>query len=237
MNDRAESRVFLITGASSGIGAATAQQVAQAGHRVVLVARSPDKLNVLASRLGGPEKALPIPCDVTDWDAQKRMVAGALEHFGRIDVVFANAGVLKGSPFLGEDDTPDEWREMVLANVLGTAMTARLTLPELVKRNGHLLITGSASGRTTSPQSLYSVTKWAVTGMAQSIRNQLLGTGVRVTLIQPGFTVTSITSGWPEPKIPMLQADDVARAVMYATSQPESVDVNEILIRPIGQVN
>ena len=237
MNDRAESRVFLITGASSGIGAATAQLVAQAGHRVVLVARSSEKLNILASRLGGPEKALPIPCDVTDWDAQKRMVADALEHFGRIDVVFANAGVLKGSPFLGEDDTPDEWREMVLANVLGTAMTARLTLPELVKRNGHLLITGSASGRTTSPQSLYSVTKWAVTGMAQSIRNQLLGTGVRVTLIQPGFTVTSITSGWPEPKIPMLQADDVARAVMYATSQPESVDVNEILIRPIGQVN
>jgi len=237
MNDRANSRVFLITGASSGIGAATAQHVTQAGHRVVLVARSPDKLNVLASRLGGPEKALPVPCDVTDWAAQKRMVNRALEHFGRIDVVFANAGVLKGSPFLGEDDTPDEWREMVLANVLGTAMTARLTLPELVKRNGHLLITGSASGRTTGTQSLYSVTKWAVTGMAQSIRNQLLGTGVRVTLIQPGFTVTSITSGWPEPKIPMLRADDVARAVMYATSQPESVDVNEILIRPIGQVN
>jgi NADP-dependent 3-hydroxy acid dehydrogenase YdfG len=235
MNDRAEPKVFLITGASSGIGAATAQHAAQAGHRVVLVARSQGKLNAVASRLGGPERALPIACDVSDWGAQKRMVTLALEQFGRIDVVFANAGVAMGSPFLGEDDTPDEWREMVLANVLGVAITARLTLPELVKRNGHLLITGSAAGRTTSPQSLYAATKWAATSMAQSIRNQLVGTGVRVTLIEPGYTVTSIASGRPSPNVPRLHADDVARAVMYATSQPINVDVNEILIRPIGQ--
>jgi NADP-dependent 3-hydroxy acid dehydrogenase YdfG len=235
MSSQAESRVFLITGASSGIGAATAKHAVGAGHRVALVARSKDKLDAMASQLGGSEKALPVCCDVTDWDSQKQMVSQALEHFRRIDVVFANAGIVKGSPFLGENDTPEEWREMVLANVLGVAITARLTLPELVKRKGHLLITGSAAGRTTSPQSLYAVTKWAVTGMAQAIRNQMVGTGVRVTLIEPGFTATSIGAGRPVANVPRMHADDIARAVMYATSQPETVDVNEILLRPTGQ--
>jgi NADP-dependent 3-hydroxy acid dehydrogenase YdfG len=237
MSDAAERDVFLITGASSGIGAATAKRAVEAGYRVVLVARSEERLNAVAAYLGDARRVLPVACDVGDWDAQKRMVTRALEHFGRIDAVFANAGAVKGSPFFGGSDAPEEWREMVLTNVLGVAISARLTLPELVRRKGHFLMTGSAAGRITTSQSLYGATKWAVTGMAQAMRNQLIGTGVRVTLIQPGFTRTSIASERPATDIPRLDADDVARAVMYAVSQPASVDVNEILIRPVGQAS
>ncbi len=227
-------RVFLITGASTGIGEATAKRAVEAGFNVVLAARSTDKLERLQAELG-PERALAVTCDVASWQSQVSMVEHTLKHFGRIDVVFANAGFSKGSTFYGGEDKPQEWEEMVMVNVYGAAATARLTLPELVKNGGHLLITGSVVGRVTSIRNLYSATKWAVTGMAQAIRNEMVATGVRVTLIEPGVVDTPFWDNLQKPCTAELQPDDIARAVMYAVLQPAHVDVNEILIRPTGQ--
>jgi NADP-dependent 3-hydroxy acid dehydrogenase YdfG len=227
-------KVFLITGASTGIGEATARAAVAAGFKVVLVARSTEKLERLVKEFGD-ENALAITCDVADWQSQQEMVAKSLNRFGRLDVVFANAGFSKGSTFYGGDDKPDEWREMVLVNVFGAAATARLTLPELVKSGGHFLITGSVVGRITSIRNLYSATKWAVTGMAQAIRNEMAGTGIRVTLIEPGIVDTPFWDNLQKPDAAALQSEDIARAVMFAVSQPPHVDVNDILIRPTGQ--
>ncbi|NTW99811.1 MAG: SDR family oxidoreductase [Geobacteraceae bacterium] len=227
-------KVFLITGASTGIGEATARRAVEAGFNVVLAARSTEKLERLQAELG-PERALAITCDVASWQSQQTMVERSINHFGRIDVVFANAGFSKGSSFYGGKDKPEEWEEMVMVNVYGAAATARLTLPELVKNKGHLLITGSVVGRVTSIRNLYSATKWAVTGMAQAIRNEMSATGVRVTLVEPGVVDTPFWDNLQKPCTAELQPDDIARAVMFAVSQPAHVDVNEILIRPTGQ--
>ena len=222
--------VFLITGASSGIGAATARAAARAGHRVALAARSADRLSALAAELGGPERALAVTCDVSRWADQEALVAAALDHFGRLDVAFANAGFGRGSSFLG--GTPERMREMVLTNVYGAALTVRATLPALKGARGHLLLTGSVAGHRVLPGSLYSVTKWAVGAMAESARQELNGTGVRVTLVSPGQVDTPF---FAQPREGRLDADDVARAVMFAVTQPAHVDVNEILVRPTAQ--
>jgi NADP-dependent 3-hydroxy acid dehydrogenase YdfG len=220
--------VFLITGASSGIGAATARAAAAAGYDVVLAARSTDRLEPLAAAVGG----LAVSCDVTEWDQQEAMVAAALERFGRIDVAFANAGFGAKRGFLNE--TPEFWRSMVLTNVYGAALTIRATLPALKDSRGHLLLTGSVAGRRALPGSLYSATKWAVTAMGEAARQELDGTGVRVTLIEPGAVSTPF---FDSPPSGVLEADDVARAVMFAVSQPPHVDVNEILVRPTSQAS
>ena len=229
-----KGKVFLITGASTGIGEATARRAVEAGFKVVLAARSTEKLERLQAELG-QEKALAVTCDVTDWQSQVNLVKQTLSRFGRIDVAFANAGFSKGSTFYGGEDKAEEWREMVMVNVYGAAATARLTLPELVKNRGHFLITGSVVGRVTSIRNLYSATKWAVTGMAQAIRNEMAATGVRVTLVEPGVVDTPFWENLQKPSTAELLPDDIARAVMYAVSQPAHVDVNEILIRPTGQ--
>jgi NADP-dependent 3-hydroxy acid dehydrogenase YdfG len=156
-----ENRVFLITGASSGIGAATARAAAAAGFRLVLAARSRERLSSLAAELGGSERALAVRCDVTEWEQQQAMVQRALEAFGRIDVVFANAGFGAARGFLNE--SPEHWRAMVLTNVYGAALTVRATLPPIKETRGHLLLTGSVAGRRALPGSLYSATKWAIT--------------------------------------------------------------------------
>ena len=224
--------VFLITGASSGIGAATARHAAAAGYRVVLAARSLEKLEALAEELGGSDRALALRCDVTDWEDQQALAARTLDSFGRIDVAFANAGFGAGRSFLGS--TPEHWRDMVLTNVYGAALTIRATLPPLTESRGHLLLTGSVAGRRALPGSLYSCTKWAVTAMGEAARLELNGTGVRVTLIEPGMVDTPFFDERPEGA---LEPDDVARAVMYAVTQPPHVDVNEILVRPTAQSN
>lgn len=231
-----EGKVFIITGASTGIGEATARRAVEAGFRVVLAARSTGKLECLERELG-PEKAIAVTCDVSDWQSQRNLVQKALEHYGKIDAVFANAGFSNGSPFLGGSDKPDEWKEMVLVNVYGAFATARLTLPELVKTSGHFLLTGSVVGHVTSIRNFYSATKWAVTGMAHAIRNEVAGKGVRVTLVEPGVVDTPFWQNLQKPGTPELQPDDIARAVMFALSQPPHVDVNDILIRPAGQPN
>jgi NADP-dependent 3-hydroxy acid dehydrogenase YdfG len=223
--------VFLITGASSGIGAATARAAAENGYRVVLAARSADKLEALAADLGGPDQALAVETDVTEWDANVALVAAATETFGRLDVVFANAGFGAARGWLNE--TPEHWRSMVLTNVLGAAYTVRAAIPALKESRGHVLLTGSTAGRKAMPGSLYSATKWAVTAMGESIRQDLNGTGIRTTVIEPGGVETPFFDN-PNPEL-RLVAEDIARAVMYAVSQPPHVDVNEILIRPTAQ--
>jgi NADP-dependent 3-hydroxy acid dehydrogenase YdfG len=227
--------VFLITGASRGIGAATARLAADAGYRLVLVARDQTRLADLATRLGDPDRVWPLACDVTDWTQLSGLVARVQDTWGRLDVVFANAGTSVVTSFLGRRGAPpEEWRDMVLANVYGPALTARAALPALVESGGHLVLTGSAAGRGVRPGNLYSATKWAVTGLAQSIRAECVGTGVRVTLVQPGLVDTG---GIPPERSqdPKLDPADVARAVLYAVGQPATVDVNEILVRPVGQ--
>jgi NADP-dependent 3-hydroxy acid dehydrogenase YdfG len=219
--------VLLITGASSGIGAATARHAAEAGYVPVLGARSEDKLRALAEETGG----LAVRCDVTSWDDQAAIVARALETYGRLDAAFANAGFGGARGF--QKIEPDAMRDMVLTNVLGVAYTIRATMPALREHRGHLLLTSSVAGRRALPGSLYSATKHSVTAMGESARLEYDGSGVRVTLIEPGMVDTPFFDAPPELKA--LNADDIARAVMYALEQPPHVDVNEILIRPPAQ--
>ncbi len=224
--------VFLITGASSGIGAATARAAAGAGYRVVLAARSVDRLSDLADELGGADRALALECDVTEWEQQQAVVRSALERFGRLDVAFANAGFGSARSFLG--DSPEHWREMVLTNVYGVALTIRATLEALKETRGHLILTGSVAGRRALPGSLYSATKWSVTAMGEAARQELNDTGVRVTVIEPGMVDTPF---FENPVSDALEADDVARTIMFAVTQPAHVDINEILVRPTAQAN
>jgi NADP-dependent 3-hydroxy acid dehydrogenase YdfG len=231
----AEDPVLLITGASSGIGAATAKRAAEAGYRLVLGARREDRLRELAAELGGDERAIGVRCDVTEWEDDQALAQRGLEAFGRIDAVFANAGFGATRGFL--DETPEEWRSMILTNVLGVALTIRATLPHLLERGtGHYVLTSSVAGRRTLPGSLYSATKWAVTAMGESLRSELRqmhdNSGIRVTVIEPGMTDTPFFDQQPKDA---LADDDIARAILYALSEPEGVDVNEILIRPTSQ--
>ena len=225
-------RVFLITGASSGIGEATARRAVEAGHRVVLGARSVDKLEALAEELGGPERAIAVKCDVTEWPDQQALAETAIGRFGQIDVALANAGFGAKRGFL--EESPEFWKSMVLTNVYGCALTIRAALPALKESRGHLLLTGSVAGRRALPGSLYSATKWAVTAMGEAARQELNGTGVRVTLIEPGSVDTPF---FDSPPAGALEPDDIARAILYAVSQPPHVDVNELLIRPTSQEN
>jgi NADP-dependent 3-hydroxy acid dehydrogenase YdfG len=224
---------MIITGASSGIGAATARQAASEGWNLVLAARSTDKLDALAADLGGPSTAIAMTCDVNDWEAQQKLNATATEEFGSVDAVFANAGF--GGPGGFTQSTPEAWQNMVLTNIYGAALTVRANLESLKESKGHLLLTGSVAGRRAIPGSLYSCTKWAVTAMGEAVRGEVAGSGMRVTLIEPGIVATPF---WDDGKGPIdapLQEDDIAGAVMWALNQPPHVDVNEILIRPAGQ--
>ena len=227
----ADDGVFLITGASSGLGSATARAAAAQGWRLVLAARSLHKLQALAAELGGPSRAVAVECDVTDWADQQAAVVLCQEHFGRLDAVWANAGFGAQRSFLAE--SVEHWREMVLTNVYGAALTIRATMPALTESQGHLLLTGSAAGRRPLAGSLYSATKHAVHALGESARQELSGTGVRVTVIAPGVVDTPFFEIVPLDA--PLEPEDVARAVMYALSQPAHVDVNEILVRPTAQ--
>jgi NADP-dependent 3-hydroxy acid dehydrogenase YdfG len=228
--------VLLITGASSGIGAATARRAAEAGYRLVLGARRDERLRALAAELRGPERAVPVRCDVGEWEDNQALAQAGLDAFGRIDAVFANAGFGAKRGFL--EESPDTWRSMVLTNVLGVALTIRATLPHLLERgSGHYLITSSVAGRRVVPGSLYSATKWAATAIGEALRaelRQLHDSTIRVTVIEPGMTDTEFFDERPQNA---LADDDLARAVIYALSQPDNVDVNEILIRPSTQAN
>jgi NADP-dependent 3-hydroxy acid dehydrogenase YdfG len=210
----AEDPVLLITGASSGIGSATARAGSEAGYRVALGARRKKELDRLASELGGGERAIAHRCDVTDWADVEGLVEAALSRFARIDAVFANAGVGAQRGFL--EESVAHWKAMLDTNVLGVALTIRATLPHLLERDrGHYVLTGSVAGRRVLPGSLYSATKWAVSAIAESLRQELRrmheSEGIRVTLLAPGMTDTEFFDERPSDA---LAGEDIARAVI-----------------------
>ncbi|MFE3273337.1 SDR family oxidoreductase [Nocardia sp. NPDC059239] len=224
---------MLITGASGGVGSAVARHAVAAGYRTALLARGADKLAAIVDEVG-PAAAVAVSADVTDWIAVSKAVDGVAERLGGIDGAVINAGIALSASFFGHGGAdPDEWQSMVLTNVLGTALSARAVLPRLEESGGHLVIMGSVSGRIMRP-GLYSATKWAVSALAASVRAEAVGTGVRVTVIQPGVIDTGILRDELRQR-PMLDPDDVARAVMFVLDQPPTVDVNEIVLRPVGQ--
>jgi NADP-dependent 3-hydroxy acid dehydrogenase YdfG len=222
--------VLLITGASSGIGAATAHRALAAGYRLVLGARGEDRLAQIAGELADDQRVLTVRCDVMQWPDNEAIVAAALDRFGSLDAVFANAGFGAKRGWLNE--SPELWHDMVNTNVLGAAYTIRAAIPALTETRGHILLTGSVAGAVVQPGSLYSCTKWAVHAMAAAVRADLNDTGIRTTLIAPGAVQTPF---FDEPREGRLEADDIARAVIYALEQPPHVDVNEVLIRPTAQ--
>jgi NADP-dependent 3-hydroxy acid dehydrogenase YdfG len=232
-----DDRVLLITGASSGIGAQTARRAAEEGWRLVLAARRSEELDRLAGELGGVERALAVRCDVAEWPDVEALASSALDAFGRIDAVFANAGFGGKRGFL--KDSPEAWHAMLATNVLGVAHAIRATLPHMLERgDGHYVITSSVAGRRALPGSMYSVSKWAVTAMGEALRQEIRqmheNHAIRVTLIEPGMVDTEFFENRPDNA---LADDDIARAVTYVLSQPERVDVNELLIRPTSQSN
>jgi NADP-dependent 3-hydroxy acid dehydrogenase YdfG len=224
------AKTLVITGASSGIGAATARAAVAEGWNVVLAARTLNKLEELVEEFGA-DRALPVQTDVTNFEDLEQLIAKSVERFGSVDAVFANAGFGATRGF--EKETVEHWRDMVLTNVLGAALTIRASLPQIRENKGHFVLTGSVAGTRALPGSLYSSTKWAVHGMAESLRLELNGTGARTTLIAPGMVDTPFFDNGAGPDA--LVADDIARAVLYALSQPPSVDVNLVLVRPTVQ--
>ena len=226
-----DSPVLLITGASSGIGAAAARHAVDAGWRVVLTARREDRLADLAAELGGDDHALALQCDVTSFDDQENAVRTAVERFGRLDAFLANAGFGAKRGFL--EESVEHWKAMVDTNVLGAAYSIRAALAHFREENsGHVLLMSSVAGRRALPGSLYAATKFAVTAMGEGLRAEIADTPIKVTLIEPGMVDTEFFENRPDNA---LEADDIARAIMYALSQPAHVDVNEVLVRPVTQ--
>lgn len=222
------TQTLLITGASSGIGAATARAAVKAGWQVALLARSRDALEKLAAELG--DAALALPCDITERDQLSDAVGKTVERFGGLDAVYANAGKGSSSPGIEQGD-PDDWHAMIHLNVLAVLTTAHATLPHLRKTKGHFVVTGSKAGRDHMKGSVYGATKWFVQGLAGNLAEEMREWGGRCTLITPGMVDTPF---FDEPKPDKIQPDDVANAVVFALSQPRSADVREIHIMPSG---
>lgn len=230
--DAQDGRVALITGASSGIGAAIAKAFVGTGMRVVLGARRLDKLEALAAELGGSEVARAVHLDVTDWESCQGAVAAATEAFGQLDVLVVNAGF--GAPRGWLESTPEHWRDMVLTNIYGAAITMRAALPALQASKGDVLVMSSVAGRRVLPGSLYSASKHAVTAMAEALRQEVADQGVRVTSIEPGMVDTPFfDDGVPEWS---LHPDDIAEAALFATSRTTRATVSTITVRPSAQV-
>lgn len=227
------ARNLFITGGTSGIGAATARAAAAAGHRVYVLGRDLGRLEGL---IASDENGLVSGgrADVTDWGSVQTAVTAAIQTLGRLDVVFANAGIGAGGDLLSGD--PSRWAEMVMTNVYGVALTIKATLPALIESRGRLLMTGSVTGRKALPGSLYGATKWAVSALGESVRQQVREQGVGVTVIEPGIVDTPFwpsRDAWPQQAV--LTVDDVAATVLWVIQQPEHVDVNEVLVRVRGQ--
>ena len=222
------SKRILITGGSSGIGAACARAAVESGHRVVLAARSIDKLNSLVDELGA-DNALAVQCDVTRPDQQEAMFVRALEQLGGLDVVFANAGL--GASAIGtEKGDIDNFREMVLVNNFGVAVTCKLAIPHLKTSGGHLVLVGSQAGHVALAGSVYSATKWFIRGYAKNLSNELVEHGVRVTSIDPGMVDTPF---FDEEKPDALRPEDIGRAFLYAVELPSHARIAEIEIYPM----
>lgn len=220
------TKTLFLTGASSGIGAATARAAVASGWNVALMARSADKIEALADELG--DAALAVPGDATDYEAQKDAVAKTVARFGGLDAAFANAG--RGASSAGtQGGDPGDWHDMIHVNVLAPLYTAHATLPELQKTKGHYLVTGSAAGRMHMKGSIYGATKWFVHGFGGNLAQEMKEWGGRCTIIAPGMVNTAF---FDEAKPDKLQPEDIANAVVYALGQPAHVGINEVFVMP-----
>ena len=221
-------KVLLITGASSGIGDATARAAVQAGWTVGLMARSADRLATLVDELG-PKRAMALPADVTSVEAQTQAVEALVGRFGRLDAAFANAGLGASRPGAEQGDL-DEWRQMLEVNIWGLLVTVRLALPHLRASQGHVVLTGSRAARTELSGSVYGATKHFVHGFAANLLAEMRPWGGRCTVVAPGMVDTPFFS---EAKPEGLCAEDVAGAVIYALEQPARVAVGEVYLMPV----
>jgi NADP-dependent 3-hydroxy acid dehydrogenase YdfG len=242
-----KDKVVIITGATSGIGEATAKLLASEGAVVVLAGRRQDRLDRLLTEIeqaGGNAHA--IQTDVTNYESVRNMVEEVTKKFDRIDVLFNNAGVMLLGPVLDADIT--DWQRMIDTNLYGLIWCTHSVLPQMIRqKGGHIIQTSSVAGRTANMGSaVYNLTKWGVNGFTEGLRQELVGYKIRTTLIEPGLVATELrdhithqetkkqTNEWAN-SVRQLQSEDIAEAVRYAISQPDYVDVNEILIRPTDQ--
>jgi NADP-dependent 3-hydroxy acid dehydrogenase YdfG len=245
MENNIKDKVIVITGASSGIGEATAILLAERGAKVVLGARRPDKLKALADRItaaGG--EAVYASTDVTKRDDVKKLIGIALEQYGQIDVLVNNAGIGPISPL--DDLRIEEWEQMIDINIKGVLYGIAAALPVFRKQGfGHFVNTASTAGLITMPNmAVYSGTKFAVRAISEGLRQEA-GEKLRVTIISPGFVQTDFveTVSNPEVRAKLIETRDrmalppeaIARAIIYAIEQPAGVDVGEIVVRPTAQ--
>ncbi|MDF1609628.1 SDR family oxidoreductase [Hoeflea sp. YIM 152468] len=220
------AKTLFITGASSGIGAATARAARRAGWNVGLFARSEDKLKALTQELG--DRSLALPGDATSLDDQNQALAMLKHTYGRVDAAFANAGM--GVRNAGtEQGDPEEWQRLVQLNILGLLYTAKAAIPHLRPRKGHMLMTGSAAGRVHIPGSVYGASKWFVHGFAGNLAEEMKEWGGRCTVVAPGMVNTGF---FDEAKPDKLQPEDVAEAVMFALAAKPRNDVREVFLMP-----
>ncbi|KTF15473.1 MAG: SDR family oxidoreductase [Pseudoalteromonas sp.] len=223
----AKEKVVLITGASSGIGEASAKTLVNNGHKVILTARSEDKLAELVESLG-EDNALSVPADATDFTELENVVTQGLKKFGRLDAAFANAGM--GVSTAGtEKGDPDEWSTMIDINIKALLWTAKATLPHLRQNKGHFILTSSAAGRKPIKGSIYGATKWFAYGFGQNLAEEMSEWNGRCTTIAPGMVNTPF---FDEAKPDKLDPQDVADAVLFAIEANQRNNVREIYLMP-----
>ncbi|WP_225848947.1 SDR family NAD(P)-dependent oxidoreductase [Streptomyces sp. HPF1205] len=244
MSSTLEGKAVLVTGASSGIGRATALALARAGASVAAGARRTDRLRSLADEAPGGD-VLALELNVADPQSVRDAVAATVTRFGRLDVLVNNAGVMLNGAILTADIS--DWTHMVAINLLGSMYAVHAALPHLLDTKGAVVQVSSTSGRSASAGAgVYAATKFGVTAFSEALRQEVTEHGVRVVVIEPGFVSTELTTHSTDPAMRAkaremaaamrtLQPEDVAAAVVYAVTQPAHVAVNEILIRPTDQ--
>lgn len=240
--ENVKDKVVVITGASSGIGAATARQLAQLGAKVVLAARREEQLKSLVAELG--ENALYVTTDVAKRADLDNLIQQAISRFGQVDVLWNNAGIMPISFF--EEGHVEEWDRMIDINIKGVLYGINAVLPHMLARGqGHILATSSVGGLKTSPGiGVYSATKFAVRAIMETLREEVAQT-IKVTTIFPGATQSELGHDISSPKIkalygnlqsmPKMDEQAIANAVIYAISQPGNITINDVVLRPLGQ--
>jgi NADP-dependent 3-hydroxy acid dehydrogenase YdfG len=243
-----EGKVAAITGASSGIGEATALALVREGAAVAIGARREDRLSDLAQRIeAGGGRALPIAIDIRDEASARGFVERAHSELGRLDVLVNNAGVMLLGPIEGAD--VDDWRRMVDVNVLGLLYCTHAALPLLREQGGGDIVNvSSVAGRFAGPGSgVYNLTKFGVNAFSEALRQEVVASKIRVTVIEPGYVETELHGQNENPAVleaieksrakigQVLRSEDIANGILYAVTQPPHVAVNEVLIRPSGQ--
>lgn len=221
---------ILVTGGTSGIGAALVRESLRAGHTVFTTGRDAGRLEAFLASCSELGQVHGTVADAGDWVQTRDAVSAAVRALGGLDVAVANAGF--SAPGDLADGDPEMWRDMVLTNVYGPAILAKAVLPALTANRGHMVLVGSTAGRKVYPGNLYTATKWAVTGYAESLRQQLVGTGVRVLHVAPGHVDTPL---WKEAPDAAMTPESVAEAILWGLARPSGVDVSEIVLRATGQ--